>query len=88
MNLKRAEHLTDFDFIPPGQLGSSPEFPYHVAPGDWEENGVPYGAWYRCWKCKELGRSTLSYDCHAAKPGDELVCEECSQKEWKKVNDE
>ena len=66
------------DYIPPGELGSSRENPYLAAPLRWEEDGLPYGAWCKCWVCGDVGRSTLSFDFHAAKTGDPLRCEACN----------
>lgn len=53
------------------------ELPYVRAPEDWDENGVPYGAFCQCSKCGYRGTSTVSFDYHANKPGDKLVCSQC-----------
>lgn len=68
----------DFDPIPPGELGESREHPYLVAPADWHENGVPYGAWFKCSTCGLVSRSTIAFDCRASKPGQALIGDCCA----------
>lgn len=58
------------------------ENPHTVAPPDWKENGLPYGAWCRCARCGHLGPSMMTFDFYADNPGDPLVCERCKQAEW------
>lgn len=52
--------------------------PYLVAPDDWHENGLPYGAYCRCWKCGFIARSTFGFDYYANGVGDKLECESCT----------
>jgi len=79
MDISQGDHMkkTDWDEIPPGQLGGSRETPIFVAPPEWHESGVPYGAWCKCHRCGLVFRSTLAFDCHAKEPGDKLECETC-----------
>lgn len=51
--------------------------PYTVAPEDWHENGVPYGAFCKCHQCGYIGRSTIAFDYHAGEPRNPLVCDQC-----------
>jgi hypothetical protein len=51
--------------------------PYLIAPDDWHENGLPYGAYCKCAKCGQIHRSTFTFDYHANIPGDPLQCETC-----------
>lgn len=78
--LRFAEHITgDVDPVPvdgPGTFSN----PFVVAPPDWSENGLPYGAWCRCVTCGQKGRSTVAFDFYAKVPGEVLVCETCQFK--------
>ncbi len=51
--------------------------PYTNAPDDFDENGIPYGAFCKCVKCEYVGRSSNSFDYYADDPGGELTCESC-----------
>lgn len=51
--------------------------PYLIAPPDWHENGLPYGAYCKCARCGQIHRSTVMFDYHANEPGDPLICETC-----------
>jgi hypothetical protein len=81
MDLSQGDHVKNlpdpWDAIPAGQLGGTQETPILVAPPDWHESGVPYGAWCKCHRCDLIFRSTLAFDCHAKEPGDKLECENC-----------
>ncbi|RJQ30277.1 hypothetical protein C4565_00400 [Candidatus Parcubacteria bacterium] len=61
------------DVIDAGQPGFSPETPFTHMP-----EHMPYGAWFKCFECKQLARSTISFDCFAKKTGDLLRCEMCA----------
>lgn len=75
------EHVADIcEHVPEGEPGSKSN-PFTVAPEDWDD-GFPYGAWCRCSKCNEIGRSTMAFDFYADAAGDPLTCETCSRKEW------
>jgi len=52
--------------------------PHLVAPSDWDENGVAYGAFCKCRKCGLVERSTMIFDFYANEPGDPLLCETCN----------
>lgn len=56
--------------------------PFTHAPADWDENGVPYGAFCKCSNCGLLHRSTVAFDCYADNPGDPLTCESCKVGGW------
>ncbi len=58
-------------------LGSKAN-PFTVAPADWHENGVPYGAYCLCSRCGLVEHSTLTFDYYADEPGEPLVCEQCN----------
>lgn len=53
------------------------ERPYTHAPPDWNENGVPYGAFCKCHLCGYVGTSTVMFDYSAKSPGDPLRCNNC-----------
>ena len=54
------------------------ENPHKVAPEDWAENGLDYGAFCECAICHFVGRSTFLFDYYAdAGAGSALVCETC-----------
>lgn len=73
--LRLGQHANgDFDPIPDGGLGTH-DNPYQSVPDDFKEKGVPYGAYCRCAKCRELFRSTIMYDCYD--DGGVLICETC-----------
>ena len=57
--------------------GQSRNDPFTVAPDDWHEKGLPYGAFCECSECGLVERSTMLFDFYADKPGDKLVCETC-----------
>jgi hypothetical protein len=67
----------EYDPIPEGQPGSSKKSPFVVAPEDWEENGIQFGAWCLCEKCGLPGRRTYAFDFFAEGPGNPLSCEVC-----------
>lgn len=56
--------------------------PHTIAPDDWHENGVEYGAYCKCWSCSVVRPSTVMFDYYAKKPGDPLRCEACSRAVW------
>lgn len=58
----------------PGNISN----PFTVAPDDWYENGLPYGAYCECAKCGLVERSIISFDYYAKRAGDPLVCETCT----------
>lgn len=51
--------------------------PYLVAPDDWEEDGVPYGAFCKCEQCNLVERSTVGFDFFADNAGDPFRCQTC-----------
>jgi hypothetical protein len=67
-------------------LGSQ-EYPHTIAPKDWNENGVTYGAWCKCSRCGLVGRSTITFDFYADSPGEKLVCESCTTGAPEKLSD-
>jgi hypothetical protein len=56
----------------------TPQNPHTVAPADWKENGVEYGAWCMCSRCGRVSQSTFVFDFYADEPGDALRCEICT----------
>lgn len=52
--------------------------PFTHAPEDWDDNGIPYGAFCLCSRCAYVGTSTVSFDYRAAGPGDALHCDQCA----------
>ena len=65
----------DFDEIPEGELGSSKDHPYLSPPPEFEDDGLPYGAWCLCHKCGTIGRSTFRFDFY--RDNEWLECETC-----------
>ncbi len=76
MDISQGEHISEFDIIAAGELGSDREHPYKIAPGDIALDGMPYGAWCRCNRCGLVGRSTFVFDYYGDR-GDPLKCEPC-----------
>ncbi len=77
MDISQGHHVSDFDPIPAGGVGSSKDIPYTIAPMDFNTSGLPYGAWCRCSACGGIGRSTIAFDFYADDPGKALECERC-----------
>lgn len=55
---------------------------HEVAPEDWNENGVEYGAFCKCCKCGRVAPSTFMFDFYAKEPGHFLECELCARERW------
>lgn len=54
------------------------ENPHVIAPDDWEDNGLEYGAFCRCSECGLIARSTVLFDYYTLDgPGSPLACETC-----------
>ena len=52
--------------------------PHKVAPENWAENRLDYGAFCECAVCSFVGRSTFLFDYYAAGgAGSALMCETC-----------
>lgn len=75
-NLATGEHASDFDPLPLCHLGSRRDAPFVNAPPDFDENGLPYGAWCLCHQCSMTGRSTFVFDFYGG-AGEPLKCERC-----------
>ncbi len=79
MDPSQGDHVSgDFDAIPEGQLGASKKMPYTIAPPEFNKQGLPYGAWCKCSRCRMVGRSTVIFDFYADDPGAPLKCERCA----------
>jgi hypothetical protein len=85
VDIRKGEHMPPdvMEPISPGHLGSMPSVPFEIAPNDWHENGVPYGAWCKCQTCGVVGRSTMAFDFYTSGPGMPYDCEDCAQKKLK-----
>ena len=51
--------------------------PYLIAPADFIEVGVPYGAFCKCGRCGIVERSTISFDFYTKENGESFSCETC-----------
>ena len=63
----------------------TPRDPYITSPADWEDNGLPYGAWCKCSKCGLIRRSTVLFDFYAKGAFKPLTCEICERQKWVKI---
>lgn len=59
------------------QLGSK-DNPHIVAPDDFSENGIIYGAFCKCHRCGLIARSIVSFDYYPLNgDGSKFQCETC-----------